>query len=29
MTILARRRWEKIGAEALAEAFAAISGGRA
>jgi hypothetical protein len=28
MTLLARRRWEKIGAEVLAEAFAAINGGR-
>jgi hypothetical protein len=29
MALLARRRWEKIGAEALAEAFAAINVGRA
>jgi hypothetical protein len=28
MALLARRRWEKIGADALAEAFAAINGGR-
>jgi hypothetical protein len=28
MALLARRRWEKIGADALAEAFAAIGGGR-
>jgi hypothetical protein len=28
MTLLARRRWERITAEALAEAFAAIGGGR-
>ena len=28
MALLARRRWRKIGAEALAEAFAAINGGR-
>ena len=27
-SLLARRRWEKIGAEALAEAFAAMNGGR-
>jgi len=27
MALLARRRWERIGAEALAEAFAAIHGG--
>jgi hypothetical protein len=29
MALLARRRWRKIGAKALAEAFAAINGGRA
>jgi hypothetical protein len=29
MALLARRRWEKITAQALAEAFAAIHGGRA
>ena len=29
MALLARRRWRKIGAEALAEAFAAMGGGRA
>ena len=29
MALLARRRWRKIGADALAEAFAAINGGRA
>lgn len=29
MALLARRRWEKVTAEALAEAFAAINGGRA
>jgi hypothetical protein len=29
MALLARRRWEKIGEEALAEAFAAVNGGRA
>ncbi len=28
MALLARRRWERITAEALAEAFAAINGGR-
>jgi hypothetical protein len=28
MALLARRRWRKIGAEALVEAFAAINGGR-
>ena len=28
MSLLARWRWRKIGAEALAEAFAAINGGR-
>jgi hypothetical protein len=28
MALLARRRWEKIGAGALAEAFAAINGGQ-
>jgi hypothetical protein len=28
MSLLARRRWRKIGAEALAEAFATINGGR-
>ena len=28
MALLARRRWRKIGADALAEAFAAINGGR-
>jgi hypothetical protein len=27
-SLLARRRWEKISAEALAEAFAAMNGGR-
>jgi hypothetical protein len=29
MALLARRRWERITAEALAEVFAAINGGRA
>jgi len=29
MALLARRRWERITAEALAEAFAALGGGRA
>jgi hypothetical protein len=29
MALLARRRWERITAEALSEAFAAINGGRA
>jgi len=29
MALLARRRWERITAEALAEAFATINGGRA
>jgi len=29
MALLARRRWRKIDADALAEAFAAINGGRA
>ena len=29
MALLARRRWERIGAEALAEAFVTINGGRA
>ena len=29
MALLARKRWGKIGAEALAEVFAAINGGRA
>ena len=28
MSLLARRRWKRIGAEALEEAFAAINGGR-
>jgi hypothetical protein len=28
MALLARRRWRKIGADALAEAFAAMGGGR-
>ena len=28
MALLARRRWERISTEALAEAFAAINGGR-
>jgi hypothetical protein len=28
MALLARRRWRKVGADALAEAFAAINGGR-
>ena len=28
MALLARRRWERISAEALAEAFAAMGGGR-
>ncbi len=28
MTLLARRRWERVTAEALADAFAAINGGR-